>query len=262
MTQHADILDSRESMTGGFWASVLLHGTLIGVGIFYAWMAANSTPFGDPNSGGAAVGVEAVKSIPLAHHGAQNPVANDTPSEVPETPAPPVERKQAEPEPPRDAIPIKSDIAKKKPAPVASTPQRFRPYQQLDPNQLTTKTPPQVSSPLFSAQAGSGRVGPGANSTLGSRCGAYPAQIIQLVAQRWNTGDVDARLQTAPVVIATFDLARNGSVSNLKLLQRSNIPALDFSVQRAITDASPFPPMPNCIDKDTARVEFNFELKR
>jgi protein TonB len=69
-------------------------------------------------------------------------------------------------------------------------------------------------------------------------------------------------LQTAPVVIATFDLARNGNVSNLKLLQTSNNSALDFSVKRAIQDASPFPPMPNCIDKDTARVEFNFELKR
>ncbi len=261
MTQHADILDSRESMTGGFWASVLLHGTLIGVGVFYAWMAAKSTPFGEPNSGGAAVGVEAVKSIPLSHQGRQNPVANDTESQVPQTQPEPVERKEVEKEPPPDAIPLKSNVPKAKPAPVATTPHRFQAYKP-DPNQLTTKAAPQVSSPLYSAQAGSGRVGPGANTTLGSRCGAYPAQIIQLVAQRWNTGDVDARLQTAPVVIATFDLARNGAVSNLKLLQRSNIPALDFSVQRAITDASPFPPMPNCIDKDTARVEFNFELKR
>jgi TonB family protein len=261
MTQHADILDSRESMTGGFWASVLLHGTLIGVGVFYAWMAAHSTPFGDPTAGGTAVGVEAVRSIPLAHQGQQNPVASDTESQVPQTPAPPVERKEVEKAPPPDAIPIKSNVAKTKPAPVASTPQRFKPYKP-EPNQLTTKAAPQVSSPLYSAQAGSGRIGSGANTTLGSRCGGYAAQIIQLVAQRWNTGDVDARLQTAPVVIATFDLARNGNVSNLKLLQTSNNSALDFSVKRAIQDASPFPPMPNCIDKDTARVEFNFELKR
>jgi periplasmic protein TonB len=262
MTQHADILDVREPLTGGFWASVSLHGTLIGIAVAYALINANTTKIGDANAGGSAVGVEIAKSIPLAHHGPQNPVANDTQSEVPETPAPPVERKQVEKAPPPDAIPLKSPDAKKKPAPVASTPQKFRPYQQLDPNQLTTKTPPQVSSPLYSAQAGSGRVGPGANTTLGSRCGAYSAQIIQLVAQHWNTGDVDPRVQTAPVVIATFDLARNGVISNLKLLQNSSISALNFSVLRAIQDASPFPPMPPCIDKDTARVEFNFELKR
>jgi periplasmic protein TonB len=261
MTPHADILDSRESMAGGFWASVFLHGSLIAVGVFYAWMASNSKPFGDPDAGGTAVGVQAVKSIPLAHQGQQNPVANDTESQVPQTPAPPVVRKEVEKAPPPDAIPIKSNVAKTKPAPVASTPHRFQAYKP-EPNQLTTKAAPQVSSPLYSAQPGAGQIGTGAHTTLGSRCGAYAEQIRQLVATHWNTGEVDARLQNGPVVIATFDLARNGNISNFKLLQRSNIAALDNSVQRAVLDASPFPPMPNCIDKDTARVEFNFELKR
>jgi TonB family protein len=137
----------------------------------------------------------------------------------------------------------------------------FKPYDP-DPNQLTSKTAPQVSSPMYSAQSGAGRIGQGANSALGSRCGAYAQQIIQLVAQRWNTGDVDPRIQTAPVVIATFDLARNGGISSLRLLQSSSIPALNYSVLRAIQDASPLPPMPPCIDKDSAKVEFNFELKR
>ncbi len=82
------------------------------------------------------------------------------------------------------------------------------------------------------------------------------------MGRHWNTGDVDPRIQTGPVVIATFDLARNGGISNLRLLQSSSIPALNYSVQRAIQDASPFPPMPPCIDKNTVKVEFNFELKR
>ena len=38
--------------------------------------------------------------------------------------------------------------------------------------------------------------------------------------------------------------------------------ALDYSVQRAILEASPFPPIPAGFDKDSARVEFTFELKR
>lgn len=262
MTQHADILDTRESLTGGFWGSVLLHGSLIGVAVAYTLIVSNAVPMGDPNAGGAAVGVEAVKSIPLAHQGPQNPVANDTQSQVPETPAPPVARKEIEKPPPPDAIPLKSREVKKKPAKVASQPQRFRPYQQLQPNQLTTQAPPQVSNPLFSAQAGSGHVGTGARTTLGSQCPAYSAQIVQLVAQRWNTGDVDARYQTAPVVIVTFDLLRNGTVKNLAILQRSGISALDFSTQRAIEDVGTFPPLPACFTKDVARVEFDFELKR
>jgi TonB family protein len=260
MTPHIDILDSRESLKGGFWASMMLHGSLLGVALVYAWIAAHSPSIGDPTAGGAAVGVEAVKSIPLSHQGRQNPVANDTESQVPQTAPAPVEREQ-EKAPPPDAIPLRSNEKKKKLAPTPATPHRFQAYKPED-NQVTTKSAPQVSSPLYSAQSGAGRIGQGANSVLGSRCGAYAEQIIRLVGQHWNTGDVDPRIQNAPMVIATFDLARNGGISNLRLLQSSSIPALNYSVQRAIQDASPFPPMPPCIDKDTAKVEFNFELKR
>ena len=164
--------------------------------------------------------------------------------------------------PPPDAVPIKMRTPKKKVARVASERQRFRPYDQLEKNQLTTQTAPQVSNPAFTSQAGSGRIGTGLNTTLGAQFGGYAAQIRELVAQHWNTGEVDPRVQNAPVVIATFELMRDGSIRNLEILQRSGIPSLDFSVQRAIQDASPFPPLPVAFPKDSAKVEFNFELKR
>jgi TonB family protein len=62
-------------------------------------------------------------------------------------------------------------------------------------------------------------------------------------------------------VIATFELLRDGSVRNLAILQGSGISTLDFSVRRAIQD-SRFPPIPAGFDKDYAKVEFTFELKR
>ena len=73
---------------------------------------------------------------------------------------------------------------------------------------------------------------------------------------------MDARIQTGPTVIATFELMRDGSVRNVQLLQTSNIPSLDSSVKRAILDASPFPPIPAGFERDSAKVEFWFELKR
>jgi TonB family protein len=109
---------------------------------------------------------------------------------------------------------------------------------------------------------GSGRIGTGANTTLGNRFAGYAQQIQQLVAQKWRTTDVDARLQTAPVVVATFELMRDGTIRNPQLLQKSGNASLDFSVQRAILDASPFPPIPAGFDRSSARVEFVFELKR
>ena len=52
-----------------------------------------------------------------------------------------------------------------------------------------------------------------------TRFAAYAEQIQQLVAQKWRTGDVDPHMQNAPVVIATFDLMRDGTIRNLQILQ-------------------------------------------
>jgi len=73
---------------------------------------------------------------------------------------------------------------------------------------------------------------------------------------------VDARLTSAPTVIATFDVMRDGSARNVQILQKSGTPSLDFSVERAILEASPFPPLPAEYNRDSAHVEFWFELKR
>jgi TonB family protein len=151
---------------------------------------------------------------------------------------------------------------KKRPADVASEHQKFRPFKEIDQNQVFAKQAPQVSNPLFSALPGSGRIGTGSNTTLGTRFAGYGQQLQQLVAQKWHTNDVDAHLQTAPIVIASFDLLRNGSIRNLRIVQQSGISALDYSVQRAILEASPFPPIPVGFERDSAKIEFTFELKR
>jgi TonB family protein len=82
-----------------------------------------------------------------------------------------------------------------------------------------------------------------------------------MVALHWHTEGVDARLQTAPPVIATYELLHDGSIRDLQLLQGSGNQALDNSVRRAILDST-FPPIPSYCDKDHAGVEFTFELKR
>lgn len=260
---HAGTIDSRDPMRGAFVGAIVFHAAIFGAFVLRGWLAGTPQPFGDMNAGGGAVAVQAVTSIPIPHHGEENPLASDTESEVPQTRTKPVDRvKEEVPKP--DAIPIKTKMPKQKPAEVASQHQRFRPYDELAKNQLTSKTAPQVSSPMFTAMPGAGRISPGAKTTLGVRLAAYGRQIQDLVAQHWRTSDIDARLQTAPPVIATFELMRDGSIRNLQILQGSGTPALDISVQRAIRDAAPFPPIPQNqgFDKDYATVEFTFELKR
>jgi protein TonB len=260
MTAHADILDERDSLRGAFWAALALHVALLG---YMAFNGAFTTRdrFGAIDAGGSAIGIEAVKAIPLPHRGMENPLANDTESQVPQTPVRSKEQTQKRQKESPDAVALK-DRNKKKLSQVAAEKNRFRPFEELDPNRLTAKQAPQVSSQMFSAMPGAGRVGTGANTTLGNRFPGYAEQVQRLIAQKWKTGDVDARIQTGPVVIATFDLLRNGQIKNLQLLQASGISSLDLSVQRAILEASPFPPIPSGFDRDSAKVEFWFELKR
>ena len=84
--------------------------------------------FGAQNAGGGAIGIEAVKSIPLLSTGEQNPVANDTESQVPQAPAKPIEREKEEKVSP-NAVALKMKL-KKRPADVASEHQKFRPFKE------------------------------------------------------------------------------------------------------------------------------------
>jgi len=260
MTANAEILDAREPVGGPLVAALALHGALIGAAVLSSVLSIRHNAFGAPDAGGQAVGIEAVNSIPLQHQGQPNPLANDTESQVPQQKTKPEERIKEE-KPPPNTVKLKTRNAKTKPAPVASERQHFRPYKELDPNQLTSRSAPQVSNPIFSAAPGAGRVGSGMNTTLGDRFGAYAAQIQGIIARNWKTADVDPRIRTASLLIADFDLMRDGSVRNLRLLQRSGVPSLDSSVERAILE-SKLPPIPGDFDRPYATVEFSFELNR
>jgi TonB family protein len=263
MSAHAHTLDPREmapeSLRGPFLRSLLMHAALIGGAAVYAWWGGFGEAMGDPNPGGNAVGVQAVDRIPLYTRGPENPVANDTKSYLPQTPPPPKPAPaKSEPAPRKDAVPLKAEPRRPAPETVVDR-SKYRPFEELAPNQLTSKTPQAVSTPLY-AVPGTGNIGQ-TNTTLGSRFSWYAARVKELVAQAWRTQDVPASIKTAPTVIAVFEIQRNGSVAGVRLLQRSGIPTLDLSVERAIRDAR-LPPLPPEFDKDSASVEFWFELKR
>jgi len=233
---------------------------MIGGLAVYTWMGGHHEAFGDPNAGGAAVGIDAVKSIPLPHSGPENPVAHDTKSELPPEPVKP-ERAKKEPPPPKDAVALKSKNAKQLRARVEPQ-HHFKSFEDLDPNKLRSQQAPAVSNPMFSEMAGAGRVGTGANTTLGSRFGEYSGRIQQIISQHWRTGDVDASIRSAPQVIVDFEIQRDGKISTPRIVQGSGISTLDSSVRRAILEASPFPPLPQAFERNSATFEIVFELKR
>ena len=258
MPQHVDILDERESLTRPFVGSVMLH---VGIAAAFVYLAIyqqqHRVSWGVENAGGGpgSVEISPVKKIPLPERSGQvNPLANESESRLPQVPAKPQPKPQPKlPDP--DAIAIKG---RTRPRPEAAQ-NRYRPPREELPNQVYSHEAPALVSPMI-AKTGSGQLGVGANGPLGTQCGAYASQIQQLVASRWRTGDIDSRISTAPPVVFTFNLHRDGTIDGLQRHQTSGNYQIDTSAQRALTEATPFPPI-TC-GSNGGLIEFWFLLKR
>jgi protein TonB len=259
-----DILDERDSLRQPLLQSVGFH-ILIGavvIGVPLLQGLRRHEPWGDASGGGGgAIAVNVVNKIPLpGRTGPVNPVANPTESTVP-TPPPKAreQRKAAEPDP--DAIPLKGRDARRTARESAAAPNRWRAQQRDLPNQMYSQTGGALVSPMV-GQMGSGGVGFGTGSVFGRRFGNYASVLRDAVARKWNTADVDPRIRSANQVIVTFTILRSGQVRSVRTVQRSGIPLLDTSCERAIYDASPFPPLPAEYEGSEANIEFVFELRR
>ena len=260
MTQHLDILDQSEPLRRGFMQAVFFHVTMFALYGIYS-LVNTHVDTGSKDAGSGAIGIEVTNAIPIAHSGHTNPVANpETESEVPQEPVKPTPQPKKLKEkisPKAVALKLKDKL---RPADTASEKQKYRSFKELDKNQVFAKQAPQIANPMFTAAPGSGNIGTN-NTTFGNSYAAYGAQVQSVLARAWVTGGIDAGVSSAPPMIASFDIQRDGSVRNARLLQSSGLAALDNSVKRAMEDAR-FPPLPAGFPKDSAHVEFTFEFKR
>lgn len=261
MALHADdILDAGESLSKPFLGSVALHAAVVGAFILLSWQyQQNKETWGSPNpSGGGAVAINSVKTIPLPQRQGQlNPVANHTESRIPQAPPQKVIQKRA-PLPDPNAVPIRSRVPPK-PARIETAQDKYRPPVPARPNQVYSQQAPALTSPMF-AKPGVGAVGVDQNSVLGNRFGAYAALLMQRVAEKWHTGGLEG--VRAPFVIVSVDILRNGTIRNPQLFQSASNYQLDTSAQRAVIEAAPFPPLPADYEHDVVNVHFVFQLTK
>ncbi len=263
MTGHPDILDQPEPLRKWLMGSLILHAALVASLLGFNVIGHRSMQLGDPHGGGfGSVQINPVATIPLpSRSGPTNPVASPTESKVPEPPpvkAKPTPQVKA-PDP--NAIAIASRLADKKPTPARSEPNKFAAARKDLPDQNYTSVPQAVSNPMYQMQGGGG-VGVGSNSPFGTLYGEYANRLRDQVARNWKTGDIPPQIRTAPIASVTFSLHRDGSVSSVRITQKSGNAALDYSAQRAIMDAAPFPPLPPGFPKNEPEIEILFELKR
>ena len=248
-----------ENLRNPLAVSLTLHVTLALLALGFAWWRVRSVEtFGEENPGAGAYSVQVVKSINIAQRqGRVNPVADDTESEIERAPEEkekkkPIEKKLFD----DDGIVLDDKPSKRKertPATMANA--------NPDPNRVSSSVGQATVSPIFK-QIGGGGIGIGPNAPLGLRFGWYAELLRQRISEHWRQDEISPSLKTSNPAIVKFEILRDGSIRNARIVQPSGIPALDYSAQRAIQEAAPFPELPRQFERDSATIEFWFELKR
>ena len=239
-----------------------MHLGIVALSIAGGWYASrNAIKWGDPNAMGGAVGITPVSQIPLPQRAApQNLVANQSKSSVPAQPSPEKAKPKTFTKDELDAIALSEKKKAMRELEKLARTQKYRPENANRTNQLYSSTGAAVSSPLYGGVPGAGGIGIG--GVLGDRFGAYAAILQQRIASRWNTSAIDPRVQNARIVTVRFEILRDGTARNISVFDGSGVAALDNSAVRAVTEASPFPPLPPGYAGNSAEIEVYFKLRR
>lgn len=255
-------LQREENLKGGFVRSFVLHLTLVGAAVAYGyWNWGPVDRWGDPNAiPGAGFAVTPVDRIPLPTRAARpNPKADDSESHVEKAEQKDRDRDKVQKEEP-DAIALNSKTVKK-PNERPTSRYQYRSSDDLRKNQVKTTVGQAMSNPMFGT-VGAGGVGVGTGTPFGNRFGAYADLLRRRISEKWRTNDVDALVRQAKPATVNFDILRNGEVRNVRIVESSGIPTLDFSARRAVLEASPLPELPREFERSSANVEFTFQLQR
>jgi len=124
---------------------------------------------------------------------------------------------------------------------------------------------PTVPYASFTLGAGT-QGGLGFNGTSGGDFGAKYSWYVEAVQRRissnWLQSAIDPSVTTAPRVVVTFTIMRDGSVTNIQVTQRSNNYSVDSSAVRAVRDSSPLDRLPPGYSGSNVNVEFWFDFHR
>lgn len=252
-----------ENLKNGAAASFAMHAIIVALAIFWGYVHfAPRDVWGDPNAiPGAGFAVTPVDRIPLPTRNVRpNPKADDSESEVEKAEKKDRDRDKIRKDDP-DAIALKSKDKKKRPNEQQTSRYQYRPSEELRKNQLRTTVGQAMSNPMFGT-VGAGGVGVGAGTPFGNRFGAYADLLRRRISEKWRTTDVDPMARNAKPAIVSFDILRNGEVRYVKIVQSSGVATLDYSARRAVIEAAPLPELPREFARDSANVEFTFQLQR
>lgn len=110
-------------------------------------------------------------------------------------------------------------------------------------------------------QGGMGFTGPGGGDFLG-RFPAYVDAVRNRISSNWLQSTVDPTVRWAPRAMFTFQILRDGTVTNIQMTQSSGNRSVDNSALRAVLSSSPVSALPSNYSGSSVNVEFWFEFRR
>ena len=110
-------------------------------------------------------------------------------------------------------------------------------------------------------QGGMGFSGPGGGDFTG-RFPAYVDAVRNRISSNWLQSTVDPSVRWAPRSMYTFQILRDGTVTNVQMTTSSGNRSVDNSALRAILNSSPVSPLPSNYSGNIVTVEFWFEFRR
>ena len=253
-------------LKGPLWLSGVFHVALIVFIVFQGFYAQSGEGWG--GAGGAiTVGVVgSVPGIPMPRPEVITPnrVVDDSKG-LYKTDPPEIKQPL-----PKDAVTIPK-FSKLKPPPKYVT----RPSKVLE-----NKTPPppnavpyggggapSVPYTSFAMGAGSStqgglNFGETGNGDFGSRFDWYVRAVQGRVSSNWLQSTIDAGISVAPRVTATFDILRDGTITNIQITHSSGNYSVDASALRALQNSSPLDRLPPEYAGSKVSVEFWFDFQR
>jgi protein TonB len=250
----------REEQAGaGFAGALALHGAAAALLFGWAYLSHSGQTWGDRSATNGAIQATMVNSIPLPPRAPTNPdnvLATDSPSPAPVQPAP-----RTVETPRTDAIPV--PVKPTRPAPVANKttpPPPLHPQPtKIDPTKAQTGEATGVRTAMSSTQTRAGTVSIGVpDAAFGTRFAFYIQQINQKIASQWYVGMLDSRAAGRRVYI-TFQIARDGSPSHIRMETSSGDATLDQTSMSALQHIDTFGPLPDGYQGSSVLVQYYFE---
>ena len=110
-------------------------------------------------------------------------------------------------------------------------------------------------------QGGMGFSGPGGGDFAG-RFAAYVDGVRNRISSNWLQSSIDPSVRWAPRATFTFQIMRDGTVTNIQMIQSSGNRSVDNSMLRALQSSNPMSALPSNYSGSSVAVTFDFDFRR